>query len=175
MRKILLLIISILFIGCTTRKSNVYKNEDKSSRSENIQRSRSSDIKSGRYQADYSKTVSGKMNLSITPGSLTKQDSVSTKKPRKLKVKDAAGNTAVYDLRGNETVNFGTEHKEKTDLKILQDSMKIFQNNFEELKKDFSNYKKENSKETERSGMPFGNVLIIVIAIAIVVIIILKK
>ncbi|MDV3880711.1 hypothetical protein BAS06_09510 [Elizabethkingia miricola] len=145
-----------MLFNCATWNKKSQLNEIKSSESEVLTKSGTADIKINRSITDFSQSVSGKMNLSIVPGNSQIQDSTIPKAPRKVKVKDAAGNEAEYDIQGNETINFGSETISKTLLKQVQDSISILQNNFENLQKDFDIYKKQKESESKKTGLQFG-------------------
>lgn len=156
---ILLLISSYLIISCATWNKKSQVNEEKSTGSEVSTKSGTADTKIKRTVTDFSQTTSGKMNLSIIPGSSKLQNPDIPKTQRKLKVKDTAGNEAEYDLNGNETVQFGSENISKTLLNQVQDSISILQNNLEILQKDFASYKKQKETESKKIGLQFGGYL----------------
>ncbi|MCT4181659.1 hypothetical protein HZP54_17070 [Elizabethkingia anophelis] len=145
-----------LFTGCASWNKKSHVNEVKSSESELLTKSGTADIKINRSVTDFSQTTSGKLNFSIVPGNSLKEDPISSGTPRKLKIKDATGNEAEYDLKGNETVQFGSEVISKTLLKQVQDSISILQTELEVLKKDFSTYKKQQDTESKKTGLQFG-------------------
>jgi len=153
---ITILLIGLLFTGCASWNKKSQINEVKNSESEISTKSGISDVKVNRSITDFSQTISGKMNFSIIPGNSPKHDENSPKTPRKVKIKDAAGNEAEYDIQGNEIIKFGSETVSKNLLKQFQDSISILQNNLEILQKDLSSYKKQKETESKKTGLQFG-------------------
>ncbi|OBS12528.1 hypothetical protein ATE49_04710 [Elizabethkingia miricola] len=153
---IVIITTGFLLFSCAAWNKKKQISEVRSSEKEVLTKSGTADVKVNRSITDFSQTVSGKMNLSIVPGNSQIQDSTIPKAPRKVKIKDAAGNEAEYDIQGNEAINFGSETISKTLLMQVQDSISILQNNFENLQKNFDIYKKQKESESKKTGLQFG-------------------
>ncbi|UKY87452.1 hypothetical protein [Elizabethkingia anophelis] len=155
MRTIILMLLSVTVFSCAAWNKKSKLNEEKNSGSEELTKIGTADTKIKRTVTDFSESTSGKMKFLIIPGN-SNQNSVTPKEPRKVKVKDAAGNEAEYDLRGDEIIKFGSENTSDTRLSKMQDSISLIQNNFEHLQKEFSDYKKQKETESKKIGLQTG-------------------
>ncbi|MPS66832.1 hypothetical protein [Chryseobacterium sp.] len=162
--KAILLLISFCFLSCASRKTNTsIKTEENRSKIEQNY-SAESNIKIDRKDLEIEKKEVSKFNLLIKNNSNSGTSTTQNNCPKTGNIiyKDKDGNEATIPVNENSEINLNSESDVETKLKQteLELAAKIIQNN--NLITENESLKKEKSKETERDGLTFWGLILVI-------------